>query len=204
MTFYLVSGIWYILSGIWYPLPGIWYILLFILYLFLFIFLFFIYFMSLSGERTLTFVLLWSIFMSVIVSFGRPLARCVCSIFPLRMESNANGDTDFFLVVAGVLQRDTSAPYLFSIYLDYVLETSIDLIKENVFTLKKKARSRRFPTKSTQTMQITWRFLQIHLPKTNSCYITWNRQQEALTSTWMQFSQKVPIQFSISLPFSSI
>ena len=45
--------------------------------------------------------------------------------------------TDFFDIVAGVLL----APYLFIICLDYVLKTSIDLIKENVFTLKK-ARSR--------------------------------------------------------------
>ena len=52
------------------------------------------------------------------------------------------GDTDFFDIVAGVLQGDTLAPYLFIICLDYVLTTSIDLIKENGFTLKK-ARSRR-------------------------------------------------------------
>ena len=31
-----------------------------------------------------------------------------------------DGDTDFFDIVAGVLQRDTLAPYLFIICLDYV------------------------------------------------------------------------------------
>ena len=41
-----------------------------------------------------------------------------------------SGDTNFFDTVAGVLQRDTLAPYLFIIYLDYVLPTSIDLMKE--------------------------------------------------------------------------
>ena len=48
-----------------------------------------------------------------------------------------DGDTNFFDIVAGVLHGDTLAPYLFLICLDYVLQTSIDLIKENCFTLKK-------------------------------------------------------------------
>ena len=37
----------------------------------------------------------------------------------------------------GVLQEDSLAPYLFIIYPDYVLLTSISLINENGFTLKK-------------------------------------------------------------------
>ena len=49
-----------------------------------------------------------------------------------------DGDTDFFDIVAGVLQGDTLAPYLFIICLDYVLPTLIDLIKENSFILKNK------------------------------------------------------------------
>ena len=39
------------------------------------------------------------------------------------------------------------APYLFIIYLDYVLRTSIDKIKENGFELTKK-RGRRYPAKT--------------------------------------------------------
>ena len=35
------------------------------------------------------------------------------------------------------IQGDTLAPYLFIIFVDYILRTSIDLIKENGFTLKK-------------------------------------------------------------------
>ena len=58
-----------------------------------------------------------------------------------------DGDTDFFDIVAGVLQGDTLAPYLFIICLDYVLRTSIDKIKENVFQLTKE-RSRRYPAKT--------------------------------------------------------
>ena len=55
-----------------------------------------------------------------------------------------DGDTEYFDIVAGVLQVDTLAPYLFIICLDYVLRTSIDKIKENGFELTKK-RSRRYP-----------------------------------------------------------
>ena len=47
-----------------------------------------------------------------------------------------DGDTDFFDIVADVLQGDTLAPYLFIICLYYILWTSIDLMKENGFKLK--------------------------------------------------------------------
>ena len=56
-------------------------------------------------------------------------------------------DTDYFDIVAGLLQGDTLAPYLFIICLDYVLRTSIDKIKENGFKLTKK-RSKRYPAKT--------------------------------------------------------
>ena len=58
-----------------------------------------------------------------------------------------DGDTEYFDIVAGVLQGDTQAPYLFIICLDYVLRTSIDKIRENGFELTKK-RSRRYPAKT--------------------------------------------------------
>ena len=48
-----------------------------------------------------------------------------------------DGDTDYFDIVAGVLQGDTLAPYFFIICLDYVLRTSIDKMKENCFKLTK-------------------------------------------------------------------
>ena len=53
-----------------------------------------------------------------------------------------DGDTDYFDIVAGVLQGETLASYLFIIYLDYVLRILIDEIKGNDFELTKK-RSRR-------------------------------------------------------------
>ena len=58
-----------------------------------------------------------------------------------------DGDTEYFEIVAGVLQGDTLAPYLFNICLDYVLRTLIDEIRENGFKQKKK-RSRRYPAKT--------------------------------------------------------
>ena len=57
-----------------------------------------------------------------------------------------DGDTEYFDIVAGVLQGDTLAPYLFILCLDYVLRTSIDKIRENGFELTKK-KSRRYPAK---------------------------------------------------------
>ena len=47
-------------------------------------------------------------------------------------------DTEYFDIVAGVLQGNTLAPYLFIIRLDYVLRASIDKIIENGFELKRK------------------------------------------------------------------
>ena len=58
-----------------------------------------------------------------------------------------DGVTEYFDIVAGVLQGDTLAPYLFIICLDYVLRTSIDKIRENGFEQTKK-RSRRYPAKT--------------------------------------------------------
>ena len=54
-----------------------------------------------------------------------------------------DGDTEYLDFVGGILQGDTLAPYLFIIYLDYVLRTSTDKIWENGFELTKK-RSRRY------------------------------------------------------------
>ena len=56
------------------------------------------------------------------------------------------GDSEYFNIIAGVLQGDTLTPYRFIICLDYVLRTSIDKIRENGFELTKK-RSRRYPVK---------------------------------------------------------
>ena len=61
-----------------------------------------------------------------------------------------DGDTYYFDIVAGVLQGDTLAPYLFIICLEYVLRTSIDEITENDFKLtkKKKKKKQKVPRKN--------------------------------------------------------
>ena len=56
-----------------------------------------------------------------------------------------DGDTDYFDIVAGVLQRDTLVPYLFIICLDYVLRTSIYKMKDDGFRL---TISRRYPAQT--------------------------------------------------------
>ena len=58
-----------------------------------------------------------------------------------------DGDTEYFDIVAGVLQGDPLAPFLFIICHDYVLRTSIDKIRENGFELTKKW-CRRYPAKT--------------------------------------------------------
>ena len=58
-----------------------------------------------------------------------------------------DGDTDYIDVLAGVLQGDTLAPYLFIICLYYAVRTSVDLMKENGLTLAKE-RSRRYPVQT--------------------------------------------------------
>ena len=58
-----------------------------------------------------------------------------------------DGDTEYFDIVAGVLQKDKLAPYLFTICLGDVLRKSIDKIRENGLELKKK-KSRRYPAKT--------------------------------------------------------
>ena len=84
----------------------------------------------------------------ILLTYGLP-KETVTAIMMLYRNTKVkvlspDGDTDYFDIIAGVLQRDSLAPYLFIICLDYVLRTSIDKIKENGFKLTKE-RSRRYP-----------------------------------------------------------
>ena len=62
------------------------------------------------------------------------------------MVRSPYGDTEFFHILAGVLQGDTLAPFLFVICLDDVLRISVDKCNEYGLTLELE-RGRRFPTK---------------------------------------------------------
>ena len=74
-------------------------------------------------------------------SFTKETVTAIMMLYKNTKEQfcSPDGDTDFFHIVSGVLQKDTLVPYPFIICQDYVLQTPIDLIKENGFTLKKKS-----------------------------------------------------------------
>ena len=85
----------------------------------------------------------------ILLAYGLP-KETVAAIMILYKNTKVkvrspDGDTEYFDIVAGVLQGDTLAPYLCIICLDYVLRTSIDKIREKGFELTKK-RSKRYPT----------------------------------------------------------
>ena len=65
----------------------------------------------------------------------------------MKKVSYPDEDTDFLGIVAGLLQGDTLAPYLFIFCLGYVLRTSMDKIKENGFKVTKE-RSRGYPAQT--------------------------------------------------------
>ena len=87
----------------------------------------------------------------ILLAYGLP-KESVAAITILNRNTKVkvrspDGDTEYFNIVAGVLQGDRLAPYLFIICLDYVLRTPIDKIRENGSKLTKK-RNRSFPAKT--------------------------------------------------------
>ena len=87
----------------------------------------------------------------ILLAYGLP-KETVAAIMMLYRNTKVkvcspDGDTDYFDIVAGILQRDTLAPYRFIICLNYVFRTSIDKIKENSFKLTKE-RSRSYLAKT--------------------------------------------------------
>ena len=87
----------------------------------------------------------------ILLAYGIP-KEVVAAIMMLYKNTKAkvkspDGDTETFDIIAGVLQGDTLAPFLFIICLDYVLRTSINNMKELGLTLKH-ARSRRHPVET--------------------------------------------------------
>ena len=87
----------------------------------------------------------------ILLAYGLPKETVAAIIILYRNTKvkvrTPDGDTEYFGIVAGVLQGDTLAPYHFIICLDYVLRTSIDKIRENGFELTKR-RSKRYPAKT--------------------------------------------------------
>ena len=87
----------------------------------------------------------------ILLAYGLPKETVAAIIMLYRNTKvkvrSPDGDTDNFDILAGVLQGDTLAPYLFIICLDYVLRTSIDKIREIGLKLIKE-RSRSYPAKT--------------------------------------------------------
>ena len=87
----------------------------------------------------------------ILLTYGLPKETVAAIMMVYRNTKvkvhSPDGDTDYFDIVAGILQGDTLPPYLFIICLDYILRTSIDKIQENGFKLTKE-RSRRYPAKT--------------------------------------------------------
>ena len=78
----------------------------------------------------------------ILLAYGLP-KETVAAIMILYRNTKVkvrppDGDTEYSDIVAGVLQGDTLAPYLFIIGLDYVFRKLIDKIRENGFELTKK------------------------------------------------------------------
>ena len=87
----------------------------------------------------------------ILLAYGLP-KETVAAIIMLYKNAKVkvrspNGHMDYFDIVAGVVQGDTLAPYVFIICLVYVLRTSIEKMKDNGFKLTKE-RSRRYPSKT--------------------------------------------------------
>ena len=83
----------------------------------------------------------WGKMEQITLAYGLP-KETVAAIMMLYRNTKGkvhspDGDTDYFDIVAGVLQGGTLAPCLFIICLDYMLRTSIDKIKYCGFKLTK-------------------------------------------------------------------
>ena len=87
----------------------------------------------------------------ILLAYGFPKETVVAIMMLYKNKKvkvhSLDEDTDYFNIIAGVLQGDTLAPYLFIICLDYMMRPSIDLMKENGIKLAKE-RSRRYPAKT--------------------------------------------------------
>ena len=87
----------------------------------------------------------------ILQAYGLPKepATAIMMLYKNKKEKvhSTDGDTNFFVIALGVLPRDTLAPYVFIISQDHGLRTSIELMKGNVFTLRK-VRSRRYSTET--------------------------------------------------------
>ena len=99
------------------------------------------------------------------------------------------GDTDYFNIVADVLQGDTFAPYLFIICLDYMLRTSIDLMKENIINFVYPSNSRRCMCKENLEATILFIDFSIHRRKKTEILLTCGLLKETVAAIMMLYKK---------------
>ena len=132
----------------------------------------------------------------ILLAYGikkKPVAAIMMLYTPKSKVRSPFGDIDYFNIVAGVVQGDTLAPYLFIICLDYMLRISIDKIKENGFKLTKE-RSRRYPAKIITNAGYTDNNSasgKCTRPSRNPCCIVWNEQLQTLASMSMHTKRNI-------------
>ena len=92
--------------------------------------------------------------MEILKAYGIPekLVKAISIMYEdtIGKVISPDGETEFFRIMAGVLQGDTLAPFLFVIAIDYVLRLAIDGHEDIGFQLHK-ARSSRLPRKANKT-----------------------------------------------------
>ena len=86
---------------------------------------------------------------NILTAYGIPeiLVNTIMKLYQGTMAKviSPDGDTELFEILAGVLQGDTLAPYLFAIVLDYCMRMAVDGREEELgFTIERR-RSRRYP-----------------------------------------------------------
>ena len=103
-----------------------------------------------------------------------------------------DGKTDYFDIVARVLQGYTLVPYLFIICVDYLPRTSINKFKENGFELTKK-RSRSYAAKTiTDAIYADDIAILANTPAQAKPYcIFWNELPQALASMSMHIKRNI-------------
>ena len=119
-----------------------------------------------------------------------------------------DGDTDFFEIIAGVHLPDIWATYLFIIMIEYILRTSIYLMKENGFTLRKKkkkkkgARSSRYTAQTITDASYSDDIVLLVNTSTEAESLLLNLEQGAvaLSPIWIQTKRNTCILFKITSP----
>ena len=96
--------------------------------------------------------------MQILLANGLPKETVAAIMMPYKHTKvkvrSQDVDIDYFDIVAGVQQGNTLAPYIFIFRLDYMLRTSIDLMKENSCKLTKE-RNRRYPAQTITDVDYT-------------------------------------------------